>query len=115
MTITKLAELTGLSENTIRAIEQDTVRRKTHYTTAFLLEGALDMEGMLFHPSELSKIGRPATTGRPLEGKQTACASFETLCPNCCLIVPNMPLCDYCDYNIAERRLFEEIVADMFV
>lgn len=111
LTTWKLAQLAGVDENTIKEIEQEPRRRKTHFMTAILLENALGMDGQLFHPSELSDIGWSVVPDKSNGSRKVDCASFETLCPGCRLVVPNTPICGYCDCNIAEHRAFEEIVA----
>jgi DNA-binding XRE family transcriptional regulator len=98
LTREELADLTGLSLGTIWKIETKSSEFKTNRKVAELLAEALELPVReLFDSHELSHLGRPPLTGRPI-GSSTAITvvqtttvmvgSNEALCTCCYLVVP---------------------------
>lgn len=111
LTRKELAELSGVGLATIIAIEDETTIYKINVETARLLEDALYMPRKIFHPAELSHLGRPPKTGKPAAGKHSASARrYETKCPHCFLLVPSLPRCGWCTGILDEARVFDSIV-----
>lgn len=91
----ELAELAGLSVSTIYRIETDNSYR-VNQATAALLADALHMQVReLFHPRDISHLGRPPQTGVPIGSKQELDRS--DFCPTCGLALPATGQCDWCD------------------
>lgn len=68
LTVTGLADLTGLSRGTIRKIEQRTSESNTNIGVAELLAEVLQCQVRdIFSFGELSHRGRPPLTGKELE------------------------------------------------
>lgn len=109
----KLSELSGVALATIVSIEDESSSRgKIHISTAALLEEALNMERKIFHPSELTNVGRPAATGIPIEKQQDICHR-EVKCPSCYLLVPRMSWCGWCGGALDEQHAFGGIVGSL--
>lgn len=92
----QLAKKSGISIETIQAIENQTKAFKINIGTAQALEAALNLSGKIFHPVELSHLGRPPMTGKPVSKHDLQCAHYEIKCPHCYLLVPKLPYCGYC-------------------
>ena len=98
MSITALADLSGIDEQTIVRIETDPGNR-VNYTTAEAIAKALNREvHALFHLGELTNLGRPALTGGPIRKGEEDWKGSGRFCLNCFLLQPIMehPECPYC-------------------
>ncbi len=113
LTRAELAELSGVAKQTIKRIEDDTSLYKINIETAGRIEDALNMTGKIFHPSELSLLGRPPATGVALGKDHSNCARYEAKCPHCYLLVPNLPHCGYCGGILDEARVFDRMVESL--
>jgi len=84
----EVAELCGLHVDTVRSIEtRDTYREKVNLVTARALTEGLDCQlHTLFEGRELTHIGRPARTGRPL--RQEDSLRLGPLCKKCYVATP---------------------------
>lgn len=108
LTREELAELSGVSRQTIGRIENGTWPYKTHETVASGLASALYVEvSDIFHPTELSTNGRPAGTGTPISTMTFTYTRTETFsvevtggcvqCPHCHMVVPPREVCIDCE------------------
>lgn len=96
LTVCDLSVLSDISVSAISSIESGHKRFKTNVGVAFALAKALDCEvGDLFASHELSHLGRPPHTGKPLNAEHQ-CFPHEVLCPGCNLLVPSYRGCDEC-------------------
>ena len=96
LTICDLSVLSDISVAAISRIESGHNPYKTNTGVAFALAKALDCEvGDLFEQTELSHLGRPPHTGKPLTVEQQ-CFPREVVCPGCNLLVPSHQGCDDC-------------------
>lgn len=90
LTINELAELSGIAPGTIRDIESGHKTYKIHDGVAKAIADALYEETLnIFQKTELSHLGRPPMTGRPLTPGASdpfKVAAGEVLCLSCCLI-----------------------------
>lgn len=113
LTRKELAERTGLATSTIERIEKGTSPYKTHMSVAILLADALSCEVTdLFKNDELSHLGRPPLTGRPITVQTTTIISVNDAivqmssrtevgapakCERCNYVLPLTLICDNCD------------------
>lgn len=99
-TVKDLSILSDISIGAIHRIESGNSPYKTNEGVAFALAAALDVKvSDLFDPSELSHLGRPPHTGKPITMRLIE--SHEMQCPECYLIVPQASGCDQCDIKVA--------------
>lgn len=112
LTREELAELSGVSRQTIGRIENGTWPYKTHVTVASGLASALYVEvSDIFHPTELSTNGRPAGTGTPFSTMTFTYTRTETFimqetggrvqCPHCHMVVPPREVCIDCELPLS--------------
>lgn len=112
--IAELAEYANLSPDTIRRIEEGS-EYKTSYRTAAILAEVFDCEiGDIFEKKELSHLGRPPQTGKPIKVTTTQEVKIEhtdgsvdtitvshtrqgAICPTCYLAMPLSGICENCD------------------
>lgn len=100
LTVKDLSILSDISVGAIHRIESGNSPYKTNEGVALALAAALDVEVHdLFDQSELSHLGRPPHTGKPITLRLVE--SHEMLCPGCHLIVPQASGCDSCDIKVA--------------
>lgn len=100
LTAKDLSVRSDISVGAIYRIESGSSPYKTNEGVAFALAAALDVKvNDLFDPSELSHLGRPPHTGKPLTLRLIE--SHEMQCPGCFLIVPQASGCDHCDVKVA--------------
>ena len=113
--IAELAEVSGLSESTIRGIEEGTSQYRTNIGVAMILADLFDCKVEdIFDSTEVSHLGRPPLTGVPIgrmvktvEITVTANGQSETLklthelegelCNKCWLVMPLTGACPFCD------------------
>lgn len=96
LTVAELSELSDISVSVIYRIEKGESCYKVNETTAQALAIALDLEqGELFHPLEISHLGRPAHTGTAIRKLQLL-EEHEMLCVGCNLVVPRAVGCLDC-------------------
>jgi DNA-binding XRE family transcriptional regulator len=115
LSLAELAELTGLSVSTLQKIEHETSEYKINRGVAIILADAFYCKVEdLFDRHELSHLGRPPLTGRPIvmerieftmrttssDGRQTELQVARTRqgipCPNCYVVMPMTNVCDDC-------------------
>lgn len=95
LTVAELAELTGLSTATIRAIENGTSDYRTHEGVASLLADIFGCRvSELFAPGELSHRGRPPLTGGSI--RITTTVVEYNVCPVHFIVLPTSGICDEC-------------------
>lgn len=101
LTVAQLAERSEVSTSAILRIESNDNEYRVNTTTASLLATALHAEVLsIFELGELSHLGRPPKSGRPLH-EQTLLAAGEITCPSCCLITrPLAGKCTQCEQPI---------------
>lgn len=96
LTVANLSVLSDISVGAIHRIESGNNPYKVNEGVALALAHALDLEvGQLFDKSELSHLGRPPHTGRPI-GPLRLLAEHETVCEGCHLVVPRAIGCETC-------------------
>ena len=96
LSICDLSVLSDISVSAISSIESGRKPYKTNVGVALALAKALDCEvGDLFAKSELSHLGRPPHTGKPLSVEQELFPR-DVLCLGCFLVVPAHIGCDNC-------------------
>ncbi|HYG83265.1 MAG TPA: helix-turn-helix transcriptional regulator [Verrucomicrobiae bacterium] len=72
LTINELAELTGVAPCTITGIERRTSPYRTQQDVAWRLAQLFEVPvRRIFAPGEVSHLGRPAGTGKPIGSKET--------------------------------------------
>ena len=97
LTLEELAELATVSPVTISVIEKGTSPYKTNEGVAQALADALYVNrSELFSPYELSHLGRPPGTGRPI-GALRLIKSYEAICKGCNLVFHRAIGCTECD------------------
>jgi transcriptional regulator with XRE-family HTH domain len=97
MSVSSLADRSGLSRTTIDKIEHGTSPFKTNNAVAQDLAEALNCRvSDLFDSIELSPRGRPPHTGKPT-AHQTGSHPAMMLCINCWIVVPADIGCDACE------------------
>ncbi|MFZ2126134.1 MAG: helix-turn-helix transcriptional regulator [Candidatus Microsaccharimonas sp.] len=94
LSIAEVAKRSGIAETTIRGIEAETPNGyKTRFDVAKAIAAGLESQThTLFDAIELSHLGRPAKTGRPIadiDEKRT-----EKPCPSCNYILPSNGKCN---------------------
>jgi DNA-binding XRE family transcriptional regulator len=95
LTQADLHELSGVSVETISRIENEDKTYKINKKTARLLAGAIYFTVLdIFKPEELSHLGRPPLTGKPI-GVQTQ-EDVNDICPGCSIKRPVTGVCDTC-------------------
>ncbi|GEM_PF-1666926 len=113
--VEELAEYTGLSVSTIRGIENGTSQFRTNIGVAQILADTFDCDvNDIFASEELSHLGRPPLTGKPighvtsmLEVSVTKNGQTETFrlfhelegnaCERCHIVMPLTGKCPFCD------------------
>jgi len=97
VSITELADLSGISVSSIRRIESGDTTFKINEATAESLTAALGVRMFeAFSGMELSHLGRPPHTGKKLDNGDIT--HLETTCPHCRLITSNqLPNCVQCE------------------
>lgn len=98
LTVHDLSVLSDISVNAITRIESGKNPYKTNEGVALALAHALDAEVCdIFDKTELSHLGRPPHTGKPIgkAGELQIINSHETIC-GCGLVVPRAVGCDMC-------------------
>ena len=96
LTAKDLSILSDISVGAIHRIESGNNPYKTNEGVAFALAAALDVEiGDIFDKSELSHLGRPPHTGKPI-GQLRLVESYETMCESHNLVVPRSVGCHEC-------------------
>ena len=103
----ELAELAEVAAQTIGRIENGSSPYKTQESVAHQLAAALYVKvSDIFHPTELSHLGRPAATGTPISTTLTftrtetfivQVTSGHVQCPNCHMMVPPREVCLDCE------------------
>jgi transcriptional regulator with XRE-family HTH domain len=99
LTIHDLSVLSDISVNAITRIESGKNPYKTNEGVALALAHALDAEVCdIFDKTELSHLGRPPHTGKPIGTGPTLTLlrAHEMLCPDCFTAVPRAVGCDMC-------------------
>lgn len=95
LTVAELANEAGVSRGVIYEIESGLKKYKVNYTVAEALAEALEVHVYdIFTKTEVSELGRPAHTGKPLT--LTVISSCEMICSGCNLAVPRAVGCDTC-------------------
>jgi DNA-binding XRE family transcriptional regulator len=97
-----LAGQSGISTGTIVKIENGTSEYRTNDGVASALAEALDCYvSDLFEASELSQLGRPPCTGKPIGTitRISVISQHEMLC-GCGLVVPKSVGCEYCPSKV---------------
>ena len=107
LTRKELAELAEVAAQTIGRIENGSSPYKTQESVAHQLAAALYVKvSDIFHPTELSHLGRPAATGTPIvvslsitrtETFYMQVASGYVTCPHCYMVVPPRDRCLDCE------------------
>ena len=100
LSVKDVSELTDVSVNSIRRILDDTYQYRTHYKVAELIAEGLYVDVYdIFHPMELSELGRPGGTGgntiertAPLRLVE----SYETTCTKHFTVYPRSAGCEEC-------------------
>ncbi len=96
LTVADLSELSDISVDVIHRIESGHNPYKVNETTAQALANALYLQVEdLFDKSELSHLGRPPHTGKPI-GTFQLIKEHEMLCDGCNLVVPKAVGCQEC-------------------
>ena len=96
VTRSELAEIAEVSEQTIRGIE-DGKQFRTNDSIAENIANAFGISALeIFDPCELSHLGRPAGTGRPISTILQLVRDFETVCETHHLVVPRQAGCHEC-------------------
>lgn len=91
-TVKELSEYTGLSESTIYRIEREDNPFKTRYDVASSLADAFDVPiDELFDRMDISNLGRPAHSGKPI---QVVVGIVVTVCSICNYAIPESGECD---------------------
>lgn len=91
-----LSILSDISVNAIHRIESGSNPYKVNEGVAMALADALDVRVYnIFDKGELSHLGRPPHTGKPI-GPLRLVGESETVCPGCNLVVPRAVGCDTC-------------------
>lgn len=93
-TVEELSEYTGLSESTIYRIEREDNPFKTRHDVASSLAEAFGVPiDDLFDSEDISHLGRPAHSGKPLH---FIVGVVFTICDQCHIQTPASGACDYC-------------------
>ncbi len=93
LSVRDLSILSDISMDAIYRIEKGNSPYKTNDGVALALANALDVEvHTLFSKDELSQLGRPPHTGKPIN--LHAASLHETICEHCHLVVPRGVDCD---------------------
>lgn len=96
LTIAELSILSDISVDAIRRIESGHNPYKVNDGVAKALAHALDLEvDDIFTPSELSHLGRPPHTGKPIEDLRLV-SEHEMVCDGCHMVVPRAVGCADC-------------------
>jgi len=96
----ELAELSGVSAEKIRCIENGTSLYKTNDSVADKLAGALYRDRReIFRDEELSHLGRPAHTSKKIEKRHKPLPLM--ICPHCRLEVYASDRCYMCEGTLA--------------
>jgi transcriptional regulator with XRE-family HTH domain len=101
LTLAEVAELSGLSLGTLLRIENHPEMYRVNYSTAEALADALYVEvSDIFDAEDLSNLGRPARTGRPLGSARRV----TRLCEDCHLVAPSYAgACAQCGGALIQR------------
>lgn len=92
----ELSVLSDISVGAIHRIESGKNPYKTNDGVAKALAAALDVDVCdIFDAIELSHLGRPPHTGKPI-GELRLIDSHETVCTRCFLVVPRTAECGNC-------------------
>lgn len=96
LTMTEVAELSGLALSTIHRIENGDNERHTNLSVAAALAEALYVEVHdIFEPGELTHLGRPALTGAPMVAPEKE--KTTRVCTECYLVMPtHRDICGVC-------------------
>ncbi len=96
LTVEELSELSGISMSTIHRIESGDNTYKVNQATADALADALYYKTYdIFHPTDLSHLGRPPMTGKSLRPHKEE--THYGLCPHCHLEAVKDNHCLDCD------------------
>ena len=96
LTVAELSVLSDISVGAIHRIESGNNPYKVNEGVAMALAHALDVTvETLFAQTEVSHLGRPPHTGKPI-GSLKLVNDHEMLCPGCNLLVPRAVGCDTC-------------------
>lgn len=95
ISVEELAELSGVSVGTIRAIESGEKFYNTNYTVAEAIADALYVKvDDIFSKTEVSTVGRTVGTGKPIGNMR----KHFTICMNCnCEVHVSHEICVHCD------------------
>lgn len=94
LSIKDLSVLSDISVTAIHRIESGSNPYKVNEGVAKALADALDTDVFsIFEKSELSHLGRPPHTGKPIV---RVVRPNETICPGCHLTMPKAGGCDTC-------------------
>lgn len=102
LSVHDLSILSDISKGAIYRIESGTSPYKTNDGVAMALADALDVQiADIFDSIELSHLGRPAHTGKPIAALRLI-NEHEVLCEGCNLIYPRAVGCTDCkDHQVA--------------
>lgn len=101
LSVKDLSVLSDISVAAISRIESGCSPYKTNNGVALALASALDVEvSVIFEKVELSHLGRPPHTGRPIASLELVTTSHVE-CPGCHLTVPRSIGCEDCEWKVA--------------
>ena len=93
LTVPELSELSGISNGTIYRIESGDTTYRINDRTALALADALYLQMLdIFKRDELSHLGRPPMTGKPI----IMPLRRKKICPVHHLQLPTIGVCDFC-------------------